>query len=130
MVTDTIGDFLTRIKNAQMAKHEEVTCIFSKLVESICTILLKEGFIENYEVIDNGKFKQLKVYLKFVDGVPAIREIKRVSKPGVRIYCGYKQIKPVMNGLGVGIYSTSKGVLTDKEAIVHKVGGEYLCYVY
>lgn len=130
MITDTIGDFLTKIKNAQMARHEYVVSKHSKMIEKICDILKKENFILDFDVIEKSPQKEIKVYLRYVDGVPVIREIKRVSKPGIRRYCGYRQIKPVMNGLGVGIYSTSRGVLKDKEAIENKVGGEYICYVY
>jgi small subunit ribosomal protein S8 len=130
MVTDTIADFLTRIRNAVQRKHDFIICPTSNLINAIAEILKKEKFIQDYELFSENKINYIKVYLRYLDGVSVIRELQRVSKPGVRKYYGYREIKPVMNGLGIGIYSTPKGVLTDSEAIKHKVGGEYICYVY
>lgn len=130
MVNDKISDFLARIRNAQERKREEVTLPSSKMLVAIADILKKEGFIEDYEVIENGKFQDLLVKLKYVKGVPAIRDLVRVSKPGIRKYRGYQDIKPVMNGLGVALFSTPQGILTGEEAKKRKVGGEFLCYVY
>jgi len=130
MVTDTIADFLTRIRNAIQRKYDSMVCPTSNLINAIAEILKKEKFIQDYELFSENKINYIKVYLRYLDGVSVIRELQRVSKPGVRKYYGYREIKPVMNGLGIGIYSTPKGVLTDSEAIKHKVGGEYICYVY
>jgi len=130
MVTDTIADFLTRIRNAVQRKHDFIVCPTSNLINAIAEILKKEKFIQDYELFSENKINYIKVYLRYLDDISVIRELQRVSKPGVRKYYGYREIKPVMNGLGIGIYSTPKGVLTDSEAIKNKVGGEYICYVY
>lgn len=130
MVSDPIADFLTRIRNAQMRKHETISLPSTKILEAIASILKIEGFISEYSIEEKAPQNEITVTLKYVNEVPAIRELVRVSKPGVRKYFGYKDIKPVMNGLGVGIYSTPKGVMKGEEAFKNKVGGEYLCYVY
>lgn len=130
MVTDPIGDFLTRIRNAQARNYDEVVLPSTRMIADICKILKEEGFILNFEVIEKSPQNDLKVKLKYVNEIPAIRELVRVSKPGVRKYVGYRDIKPIMNGLGVAIYSTPNGVIKGEDAYKNKVGGEYICYIY
>lgn len=130
MVNDPIGDFLSRIRNAQEREKEILELPSTKMLVAISAILKKEGFIKGYEVIEKTPQNILKIELKYVNKVPAIRSLVRVSKPGVRKYFGYKEIKPVMNGLGISIFSTPMGIITGEEATKNKVGGEYLCYVY
>lgn len=130
-MTDPIADFLTRIRNALMAKHDRLDVPASKLKTNISTLLKQEGFIEDYEVIEEKPQSTLRVFLRYSDeGVPAIRRLARVSKPGRRIYRGADEIKPVLNGLGVYIVSTSKGLLTDHQAREARVGGEILCELW
>lgn len=131
MVNDVIADFLSRIRNAQQRKKEIVEIQSSKMVESLAKILKEEGFVSNYGVKEVDGRNVLSVELKYdKKGRPAISELKRVSKPGVRKYRGYKELKPVMNGMGISILSTPKGVITGKQAISHKVGGEYICDIW
>lgn len=130
MVNDPIADLLTRIRNAQLRKQKVVSLPSSKMLVSIAGILKEEGFISNFEVEELKPQNNLKIELKYVNGTAAIRSLSRVSKPGVRKYVGYKEIQKVMSGLGVGIYSTPKGIMTDKKARELQVGGEYICFVY
>lgn len=130
MVNDPIGDFLTRIRNAQVRKYEEIVLPATRVITDIAKILKQEGFIIDFEIIEKTPQNEIKVFLKYVNEIPAIRELVRVSKPGVRKYMGYKEIKPVMNGLGIAIYSTPLGVIKGDEAYKKKVGGEYICFVY
>lgn len=128
MNTDPIADYLTRIRNASSSQHAQTIMPYSKLKEAVSKVLKQQQFIENYEVKTDGKFKQLVVSLK-----PWIKEsltLKRVSKPGQRIYLGYKDIKRVRNGLGVQVISTSKGVMTGDDARKQKLGGELICEIY
>jgi len=131
MMTDPIADMLTRIRNALMAKHEEVQMPSSKLKLEIADILKREGFIKNYHLLEDRHQGTLRLYLKYGEaGQQVIRGLKRISKPGARIYVSSKEIPRVANGLGIAILSTSKGVLTDKQCRRLKVGGEVLCYVW
>lgn len=131
MMTDPIADLLTRIRNAYRARLRHVDAPNSKLKQAIAEILLDQGYIQNYLVIDDGRQGILRLYLKYTyNGEPAIRRIERVSKPGRRIYTGVKDMPRVANGLGIAILSTSRGIITDKEARRHNVGGEIICYVY
>lgn len=130
MVNDPIADFLTQIRNAQQRKKDEITVKSSKMLESIAAILKEEGFVNDFKVEEGEVQNELVVSLKYVNGEGAIRELARVSKPGIRRYLGYKNIKPVKKGLGVAIISTPMGVISDKKARENKVGGEYICYVY
>ncbi|GAB4285104.1 MAG: 30S ribosomal protein S8 [Candidatus Dojkabacteria bacterium] len=130
MINDPIGDFLTRIRNAQLTKKEQVEVPHSKILEAIASILKSEGFIDDFSVVEKEVQNILVLTLKYVNDVPAIRELKRISKPGIRKYRGYREIKPVKNGLGISIFSTPKGVITGAEAVKSKVGGEYICEVY
>ncbi len=130
MVNDTIADCLTRIRNAQMVKKEYVDVIYSKVVEGIVKILKENGFVKNYKTSTSEK-KYIRIYLKY-DSMknPVIKEIKRVSKPGLRKYTAAKLIKPYKNGLGMRILTTPQGIITDKEAKKGNVGGEILCEIW
>ncbi len=131
-MTDPIADYLTRLRNAIAAKHRVVEIPASNLKKEITKILLDKGYILNYKFVDDGPQGTIKIALKYdpVNKVNAIRKLIRISKPGLRKYTGYKEMPRVINGLGIAIISTSKGVITDKEAATLKVGGEVLCYVY
>jgi len=131
-MTDPIADFLTRIRNAIMAKHKVVEIPASNLKKEMTKILFQKGYILNYKFIDGEKQGSIKIALKYdpITKVSAIKKMQRASRPGLRRYTGYKEAPRVLNGLGIAIISTSKGVMTDKEARVEKVGGEVLCYVY
>ena len=131
-MTDPIADYLTRLRNAIMAHHRVVEVPASNLKKEITKILFEQGYILNYNFIDDGPQGTIKVSLKYnpVTKTNAIKCLKRVSKPGLRKYTGYKDMPRVINGLGIAIISTSKGVMTNKEASEQKVGGEVLCYVY
>jgi small subunit ribosomal protein S8 len=131
-MTDPIADYLTRLRNAIMAKHRVVEIPASNLKKEITKILFDKGYVLNYKFVDDGPQGTIKVALKYdpVTKTNAIRSLKRVSRPGLRKYAGYKDMPRVINGLGIAILSTSKGVMTDKEAKDQKIGGEVLCYVY
>lgn len=130
-MSDPLGDMLTRIRNGQMANKSVIDCPFSKLRENVCKVLVDEGFIRAYKVVDgeNNK-KALRIELKYSEGRGVIRQIDRVSKPGRREYQGAKQMKRFYNGLGVFIVSTPKGVMADHKARDENVGGEVLCQVF
>ncbi len=133
MNTDPISDFLTRIRNAQMARHSIVEIPASNLKKKITEILYQKGYISKY-IFQETENKQgvIKIALKYdaVTKLPAIRELERESRPGLRKYSGSTEIKRVKGGLGIAIVSTSKGVMTDKEAKANKVGGEVLCHIF
>lgn len=130
-MTDPLADFLTRIRNAQRAGHEKVEVPSSKLKMGVAKVLKREGFIKNYKLIQDNKQGILRVYLKYTDDdEPVIRGLRRISKPGRRVYAGYESIPPVKGGFGVTVLSTSQGIITDKEAVARKVGGEVLCQVW
>lgn len=132
MITDSIADYLTRIRNAIMAKHKVVEIPASNVKKDITKILKDKGYILSYKFEDDNKQGKIKIALKYhpQTKVPAIKSITRVSKPGLRKYADSKNLPRVLNGLGIAIISTSNGVLSDKEARELKVGGEVLCYVY
>ncbi|MGH2644347.1 MAG: 30S ribosomal protein S8 [Chitinophagaceae bacterium] len=132
MVTDPIADFLTRIRNAQMARHRIVEIPASGLKKRMTEILYEKGYILKYKFEDDNKQGVIKIALKYdpESKQPAIKALERVSRPGLRQYSRPAEFKRVKNGLGVAILSTSKGVMTDKEAQVQNVGGEVLCYVH
>ncbi|HNF71838.1 MAG TPA: 30S ribosomal protein S8 [Chitinophagaceae bacterium] len=132
MVTDPIADFLTRIRNAQMAGHRIVSIPASNLKKSMTEILYKKGYIAKYKFEDDNKQGIIKIALKYdaQTKVPAIRGLERISRPGLRQYAKPSEIRRVQNGLGIAILSTSKGVMTDKEAKAGNVGGEVLCHIY
>ena len=131
-MTDPIADYLTRVRNAIMAKHRVVEIPASSLKKEITKILFEKGYILNYKFVEEGPQGSIKIALKYdpVNKVNAIKKLIRISTPGLRKYTGYKEMPRVLNGLGVAVLSTSKGVMTDKEARDLKVGGEILCYVY
>jgi small subunit ribosomal protein S8 len=126
---DPIADMLTRIRNAQLVGHAEVTMPASRLKVSIAAVLKDEGYIEDFALRDNGAKKELAIALKYYAGRPVIERLERVSKPGLRVYKRRDDIPRVMNGLGVAILSTSRGVMTDRKARADGVGGEVLCIV-
>lgn len=130
MVTDPIADFLARIRNAQQRKKETIVVPSSKILVAIANILKEEGFVADVKVEKTEPQDNLIVTLKYVNDEPAIRDMVRVSKPGVRKYRGYKEIKPVKSGIGISIFSTPQGVITGENAKKMKVGGEYICYIY
>lgn len=131
-MTDPIADFLTRVRNAIMAKHRVVEVPASNLKKDITKILFEKGYILNYKFEEDGPQGTIKIALKYnpQTKVNAIKSLTRVSTPGMRKYTGYRNMPRVINGLGIAIVSTSKGVMTDKEAAEQKIGGEVLCYVY
>ena len=131
-MTDPIADFLTRMRNAIQAKHRVVEAPASNLKKEITKILFEKGYILNYKFVEDGPQGTIKIALKYDEKnkVNAIKKLIRVSTPGMRKYTGYKDMPRVINGLGIAIISTSKGVMTDKEASEQKIGGEVLCYVY
>ena len=129
-LTDPIADMLTRIRNANAAKHASVSIPFSRIKESIANILKNEGYIVDYEIKEEGAIKDIVVTLKFVDGEEVVKGLRRISKPGRRVYSSVDNLPKVLGGLGIAIVSTPKGVLTDKECRKHSVGGEVLCYVW
>ena len=131
-MSDPIADMLTRIRNANTAKHDTVDVPASKMKVAIADILVKEGFINGYKMVDVGNFKDIQISLKYGKdkNVKAITGIKRISKPGLRVYAGSEEMPKVLGGLGIAIVSTNLGVMTDKEARKQHVGGEVLCYVW
>ncbi|HBT20957.1 MAG TPA: 30S ribosomal protein S8 [Peptococcaceae bacterium] len=130
-MTDPIAEYLTRIRNANMAYKETVEVSASKMKKAISEILKREGYIKDYEYIEDGKQGVLRLYLKYgPNREKVITGIKRISKPGMRVYVGKDEIPRVLGGLGIAIISTSKGILTDKEARREGVGGEVICYVW
>ena len=130
-IPDTVADYLTRIRNAQTARHRHVDVPASKLKRAMTQILTEKGYIQRYLDIDDGKQGLLRLYLKYDQrGRPAIQMLKRISKPGLRTYVNAEKLPRVMNGLGIAILSTSRGVMTDKEARRVHLGGEVLAYVY
>lgn len=131
MLTDPIADTLTRIRNANTAGHEKVDIPSSRLKVEIARILKEEGFVKGYKVIDGSKQGILRVYLKYGAGNERVlRGIVRASKPGLRVYARARKVPRVLSGMGIAIVSTSKGVMTDREARSQAVGGEVLCYVW
>jgi small subunit ribosomal protein S8 len=131
-MTDPIADYLTRLRNAIKARHRVVDIPASNLKKEITKILFDKGYILNYKFVEDGPQGSIKIALKYdpVNKVNAIKALKRISTPGLRRYTGYKDMPRVLNGLGIAVLSTSKGVITDKEARNLKIGGEVLCYVY
>jgi len=128
-MSDPIADMLIRIRNAQLVGHTEVAMPASKLKASIAQVLKDEGYIEDFALREDGAKRELRIALKYYAGRPVIERLERVSKPGLRVYRGRDDIPRVMNGLGVAILSTSRGVMTDRKARADGVGGEVLCIV-
>lgn len=130
-IIDPVGDYLTRLRNATQARHRHVDVPASKLKRAMTQILMEKGYVRNYLNIDDGKQGLIRIYLKYGEGgVSAIRDLKRVSSPGLRTYAGANELPRVRNGLGIAILSTSRGVMTNKEAQKANIGGEVLAYVY
>ena len=130
-VTDSIADMLTRIRNANLARHEHVSIPGSRLKLEIAKVLKAQGYIQKYDLVDDKHQGQIRIHLRYDEnGEPVIAGIRRVSRPGLRVYVDREQIPRVMGGLGVAVLSTSRGVLADREARRRGVGGEVLCYVW
>ena len=129
-MTDPIADFLTRIRNASTAGHRSVDIPASKLKEGLANILKAQGFIDDYERLNEGPQGVIRLKLRYVGGAPAVIGLRRVSRPGLRRYAKSAEMPRVRNGLGIAVISTSHGLMTDKEARRRKVGGEILCYVW
>ena len=130
-ITDPIADMLTRIRNAGSAKHETVDVPASKMKKAIAEILLEEGYIKNFQIVDDGTQGIIRITLKYLPGKEkAIQGLRRVSKPGLRVYAGADELPKVLRGLGIAIISTSKGIMTDKKARELNVGGEVLAFIW
>ncbi len=129
-LTDPIADMLTRVRNANAVMHEKVDIPHSKMKEKIAEILKEQGYISNYKIITEGNKKNIRVYLKYSGKERIIKGIKRISKPGRRVYSSVEDMPRVLSGLGIAIVSTSKGIMTDKVARAEKVGGEILAFVW
>lgn len=129
MMTDPIADMLTRIRNASAASKKQVEMPCSRMKKEIARVLKEEGYIKDFEIVENGKFQSLVLTLLYLDKKPAIRLLKRLSKPGCRVYVTADELLVVMNNLGISILSTSKGIMTNRKAKNSHVGGEILCEV-
>ncbi|MGL5257231.1 MAG: 30S ribosomal protein S8 [Proteocatella sp.] len=130
-MTDPIADMLTRVRNANTVKHENVDVPASNIKKELARILLEEGFIKGYDVIEDGKQGLIRLQLKYgKNGERVITGIKRISKPGMRVYADSHSVPKVLNGLGISVISTSKGIVTDKQARELGIGGEVICYVW
>jgi len=132
VVNDTIADMLTRVRNANLARHKIVQIPSTKMTKNISAVLLEEGFIQDFEEVGDGINRQLLLSLKYKgkEGEPVITALKRISRPGLRVYANRKELPRVLGGLGIAIVSTSKGVLTDNKARHQGLGGEVLCYIW
>ena len=129
--TDPIADLLTRMRNALMVRHTTVRAPWSHLKEGVLSALQREGYIRGYEVIEDGPRKDILIYLKYSEaGLSVMNSLKRVSKPGCRRYMRLRELKPILNGIGIGILSTSKGVLSDRECRQQKISGEVVCEIW
>ena len=129
-ISDVIADMLTRIRNANSARHETVDVPASNMKKAIADILVEEGYVKGYQVIEDGKQGIIRITLKYIGKKQVIQGLRRVSKPGLRIYSGCEDMPKVMNGLGIAIVSTNKGIMTDKKARKENVGGEILAFVW
>ena len=132
MVNDTIADMLTRVRNANLARHQIVQVPSTKMTKNIADVLLEEGFIQSFEQVGEGINKQLLLSLKYKgkEREPVITALKRISRPGLRVYANRKELPRVLGGLGIAVISTSRGVLTDNKARHQGLGGEVLCYIW
>jgi small subunit ribosomal protein S8 len=129
-VTDPVADFLTRIRNATKAKHKKVDIPVSKLKIELSRILLENNFIQHYTILEEGSRKNIRIYLKYYERFSIVKGLRRISKPGIRTYSKNTELPRVLNGLGIAVVSTSKGIMTEKQARQQKIGGEILCYVW
>ncbi len=131
MTTDPIADMLTRLRNANVARHEKVEIPGSRVKRSLAEILKREGFIRDFEWIDDSKQGVIRVYLKYTwDKKKVLTSLRRVSRPGLRVYVGRDRLPRVLRGMGIAVISTSKGIMTEREAREKQVGGEVLCYIW
>jgi small subunit ribosomal protein S8 len=130
MMTDPIADMLTRVRNAAQARHRRVDMPVSKLKAEIARILKENHFIQDYKILDDGRHGVLRLYLRYFDGSPVIRNVERVSRPGRRVYKGAHELPRVRSGLGLAIVSTSKGMMTDRQARAEQIGGEVMALVW
>lgn len=131
MTTDPIADLLTRIRNAVRNEAPSVDAPYSSIKEAVCKVLVDEGYIVQYEVLDGKPSRQLRIQLKYgLEGEKVILKIRRVSKPGLRVYRSSKELRPILDGLGISVLSTSSGVMSDRQARSRNLGGEVLCEVY
>lgn len=130
VLTDPIADFLTRFKNATRAQKEEFSAPFSKIKADIARILKEEGYIWGYEIDNDGKYPEIRVKPKYVDNTPALTDLKRVSRPGLRQYSGAGEMPKVLNGMGIAILSTSKGIMAGHKAAKENLGGEVIAFVW
>ncbi|MNI57988.1 30S ribosomal protein S8 [compost metagenome] len=129
-VTDPIADMLTRIRNANTERHDTVDVPYSKVKAAIADILLNEGFVKSVEILQDGIRKTIRITLKYENKTRVLQGLKRISKPGLRIYADVEQLPRVLNGLGIAIISTSKGIIVDREARKQNIGGEVLAYIW
>lgn len=129
-VTDPIADFLTRVRNASKAKKLRVDIPASNMKKGLAEILKNQNFINDYSVVEDNKQNLIRIDLKYTNGAPAISGLKKISKPGLRVYRGSKKLPRVYNGLGIAVMSTSKGLMTDKDAKLQSLGGEVVCYIW
>lgn len=129
-VTDPIADMLTRIRNANTQRHDTVDIPCSKVKKAIADILVKEGFVKSMDILEESNRKTIRLVLKYENKIKVLQGLRRISKPGLRIYANLEELPRVLNGLGVAIISTSKGIMTDKEARNSKLGGEVLAYIW
>ncbi len=129
-ISDPIADALTRIRNANLVKHDSVSIPASNLKEELIKVLQKEGYVDSYTVEEKDGFKNINVTLKYNNGQSVISGLQRVSKPGLRVYSKAKNMPRVFDGMGIAVISTSKGLMTEKEARANKLGGEVLCYIW
>ncbi len=130
MHTDPIADYLTRVRNAIKAHHKFVNIPSSKMKKSITDLLISNSFVSDYEEITDGHKKTLRLKLKYNEGIPVIRGLKKISKPGLRIYASSEELPKVFNGLGIAVISTSSGIISDIDARKKNIGGEVLCYIW
>ena len=128
--TDPIADMLTRIRNANTARHATVDIPYSKVKKAIADILVSEGFVASQDVIEDGNHKTIRLTLKYENKTRVLQGLKRISKPGLRIYANVEQLPRVLNGLGIAVVSTSKGIMTDTQARKENIGGEVLAYIW
>lgn len=129
-MTDPIADFLTRIRNAASARHKVVDVPASRMKESLAAILKDQGFISDFQKVEEGPQGTIRVALRYINGLPSVIGLQRISRPGLRRYAGATELPRVKNGLGIAIISTSQGLMTDKEARTRNIGGEVLCYIW
>lgn len=130
MVNDNLADFLIRIKNGYLSRQKEIPALYSRVCENLAKILVAEGYLDSYQIKEEDKKKSLLLVLKYSKKKPVLTDLKKISKPGLRVYAGKKKIFRVLGGLGMAIISTSKGLMTDKQAKEQGLGGEIICKIW